>query len=169
VSLHLGERYPIASNGYLGPSSFSGPNAYTPPPAFTYEDLGLALKITPRIHGTSEATLDIDAEFKLLTGQTSNGVPIINNRTVKTNMRLAIGDWAMMSGLMSKSDAYTISGLAGFSRIPYLGALTSKRDKETNTDQVLVLFRPRLIALPGDQIPTRMYRLGSETRPLIPL
>jgi general secretion pathway protein D len=169
ATLHVGEHYPIASTGYFGPASFSGPNAYIPPPSFTYEDLGLSLKVTPRLHGTGEVTLDVEAEFKLLTGQTSNGIPIINNRAVKSNARMALGQWAVLAGLLSPSDAYTVSGLAGLSSIPYLGALTSTRQHTTTDDQILILFRPRLQSLSGDQFPTRTYFLGSETRPLIPL
>jgi general secretion pathway protein D len=169
ASMHVGEHYPIASTGYFGPASFSGPGAYIPPPSFTFEDLGLSLKITPRLHGTQEVTLDVDAEFKLLTGQTSNGIPYISNRTIKSIIRVPTGQWTVLAGLLDTTDAHTIAGLAGASRIPYLGALLSTRTTNTTNDQILVLLRPRVVALPAEQIPTRTYRIGTETRPLIPL
>jgi type II secretory pathway component GspD/PulD (secretin) len=169
ATLHVGQRYPIATTGYFGPASFSGPGAYIPPPSFTYEDLGLLLKVTVRLHGVEEATMDVDAEYKILSGDTNDGIPIINNRTVKTNARTKVGEWAVLAGLLGVSDAQTISGVAGVSGIPYLGPFSRTKTRTTSNDQVLLLLRPRLQALPPDQFPTRQYWIGSETHPLIPL
>jgi hypothetical protein len=169
ATLHVGERYPVATTGYFGPASFSGPNAYVPPPSFNYEDLGLLLKVTSRLHGNQDVTMDVDAEFKLLTGETSNGMPIINNRTIKTNTRMKVGEWAVLSGLLDTNDARTLSGLPVASHVPLLSFLTATHQRTTLHDQVLLLLRPRIQALPASEFPTRTYSIGSDTRPLIPL
>jgi len=178
ATMHIGERYPVMSSNYIGATTAVGTtsttgaaaaNYYTPPPMFTYEDLGLTLKVTSRLHGTESVSLDVDAQFKLLTGETVNGVPIIENRAVKSNLRVAAGEWALLAGLFNPSDTTTITGLTGVSHIPYLGAFTRDKQRTTNSDQVLILLRPRVLALPASEFPTRAYRVGSETRPLIPL
>jgi hypothetical protein len=171
ASMHIGERYPVATSTFSSSSLTTGSSSTssTTIPQFTYEDLGLIVKVTARLHGTEEVTLDVDAAFKLLTGGSNDGIPIVSNRAVKSNVRIAAGQWAVLGGLLDTNDAVTLSGLAGTSRIPFLSALTRTRTKTTSNDQVLILLRPRIISLPPDQFPTRAYRLGSESRPMIPL
>ncbi len=150
-------------------SGTNGVTSYNPVPSFSYEDLGLTMKVTPLVHDMDETTLDLDAEYKVLTGQSLNGLPIIANRAIKSTVRLKIGEWAVVSGLLNNSDAHTITGLAGFSHVPFLDALTSTREHDKSDSQLLLLMRPRLITAPPNQALTGTYFLGSETRPETPL
>jgi Flp pilus assembly secretin CpaC len=150
-------------------SGTNGVTSYTPPPSFSYEDLGLTMKVTPLVHSMDETTLDMDAEYKVLTGQSLNGLPVIANRTMKTTVRLKVGEWAVVAGLLNDSDAHTIAGLAGLSHVPFLDALTSTREHDKNDSQLLLMMRPRLITAPPSQVFTRTYYIGTETRPQTPL
>ncbi len=165
ATMHVGERFPVLTSGYYGPQSFQGPNAYTPPPSFTFEDLGLSLKVTPTVHGLDEVTLHIESEYKLLAGSALNGIPIIANRSLKSEARLKFGDWAMVAGLLSTDEARDLTGIAGFSRLPVVGNLLGVRERDRDKDEVLILVRPHLLTPPPSEFVTHTFAVGSDTRP----
>lgn len=169
ASIHVGQKYPILTAGYFGPASFSGPNAYTPPPSFTFEDLGLSLKATPHVHGPGEVTVSIEAEFKVLAGSANNGIPIISNRSLKSDVSLKMGESAMVAGLIDVEAARSLAGIAGLARIPVIGPLTSSNTRNSSDDEVIILLRPSLLTAPPDESLAHVYRMGAEARPLTPL
>jgi len=164
ATFHVGERYPIVTAGYQTTTAVAG--SYTPPPSFTFEDLGLSLTLTPLVHDSREVSLDIDAEFKVLTGQSLNGIPVISNRAIKEGIRLKFGEWAVVAGLLDNQEGRTIAGLAGLARIPGLGPLTSTHEHDSSGDQVLVLLKPVLLTSPPGDAGSRTFRTGPDQRPL---
>src|SRR5579872_828732 len=153
ATLHVGQRYPIITNTYIGntggaPSS----QVFAPPPTVNFEDLGLTLKVTPWIHEGGEVTLDVDTEFKVLGAPSAvQGIPVVANRKFTGKVRLRDGEWAILPWL---------------SQIPFFGKFFSQNDIEKATSQVLVVFKPHLTTLPAwDMLPKSIW-VGTETRPL---
>jgi general secretion pathway protein D len=169
ATFHVGERYPIMTGGYGTATSATGTAGVTPAPSFTFQDLGLTLTVTPVVNDVDSVSLELEAQFQLLTGASINGLPVISSRSVKNSARLKFGDWALMSGLLTVHEARIVAGLAGISNIPFLGPLTSTHEHDNDTDQILVLLRPTLLGLPPSSWLQRAFRTGSETRPLTPL
>ncbi len=170
ATIHVGDKFPVMTAGYFGPASSSqGGQVYLPPPSFTFEDLGVNVKVTPHIHGMDEVTLDLETEFKVLSGGTNNGIPIISSRKLVTKVRLREGEWGVVTGLMSASEARTIHGIAGLTSIPVLGQLLRKTNKDESTSEVLMLIKPTLLNLPPNQFVTPTIWTGSEMRPVTPL
>ena len=121
------------------------------------------------MHGLEEMTLDLDTSFKALTSQVVDEIPVISNRSLQTQVRLKNGEWTVVAGLMTSSQAKSISGLAGLSRVPLLKEILSQHTRDESESQVLLLIRPTLVSLPPSEMPTTTIPAGSETRPRIPL
>ncbi len=141
-------------------SGTNGTGIYAPPPTFNFEDLGLVLKVTPHVHGTDEVTLEVSTEFKLLGAASIDGIPVISNKKYESKVRLARGEWAVLAGLMTASDARTITGIPGLSVIPFL------RNNTVNTDvgQTLLVLKPHITIPPPTELPTRKAWTGTETK-----
>lgn len=165
VSLNVGDRYPIITNGYYGDTSGGG-KVYTPPPTVNFEDLGLVLKITPSIHAGGEVSLDVDAAFKVLGTGGANGIPSISQRKYQGKVRLAPGEWAVIAGLASETRADTTSGVAGLAGIPWFGRLFRHDTVDKNSAEVLIVLKPRLVNLPPWEYPTHAMWVGTQARPL---
>ena len=167
ATFHVGEKYPIITQQYAGGGTTAQTGTtYAPPPSFTFENLGLEVKVTPRIHGVDGVTLAIETSFELLSGSSVNNIPIIGRRQVNTQVRLMDGEWAVVAGLMNPSTSKSTSGFWGLSQIPFLGNLFRTTTKDKENESVLIAIRPHLLSLPPDQVVTKALRVGTETRPL---
>ena len=166
ASLHVGDKYPILTAYYNTGVAGQTTNI---PPSFNFEDLGLVLKVTPHVHGTEETTLETEAEFKVLSGQSVNGIPVISNRKFQCQVRLRTGEWAVLNGILTSSQARSISGIAGLSSLPGLGPLFRQHTKSHDESELLLLFRPVLLSLPASESPQPALYVGSEARFLTPL
>jgi hypothetical protein len=169
VTFHVGDRYPILTAGYFGATGGAEGQVYTPPPSFNFEDLGLVLKITPRVHGADEIGMDLEAEYKVLTGQALNGIPVIANRKFTSRVRLKDGELAVVSGLVRMNEARALSGIAGLAQIPGVGALFRQDNRSTESGQALLTIRPRIVGGAPSEHATRTVWTGPEGRPRIPL
>ncbi len=170
ATLHVGEKYPIITSGYFGSvSAAQQGQTVAPPPSFTFENLGLEMKITPFVHGMNEVTLAVDTSFEVLTGQTVNDIPIIGNRKLTAQVRLRNDEWAVIGGLMNTSRSKAVSGFWGLAQIPLLGNLFKQTTTDKLDNNVLIGIRPHLLSVPPDQLAIRGLRVGSDGHPYTPL
>ena len=165
VQFHVGDRYPVQTNLYSSVSGSISSSSRVPAASMNFEDLGVVIKITPHVHGMSGVTLELEAEFKSLSGTVSNSIPIISNRKFSTKVRLDFGQTAIVSGVVQQNLTHSRSGLAAF------GAIAPLTDNERGLlgQRLLLTLKPRLAGLPASETSTRALRSGSESRPLTPL
>jgi type II secretory pathway component GspD/PulD (secretin) len=169
MNFHIGDKYPIITAGYFGDTGGATGEVYRPPPTFNFEDLGVVIKVTPHVHGTGEMTLEIESEYKVLTGQALNGIPVIASRSFKTSARMTNGDTAIVAGLIRASEARSLTGIAGLASLPALGHLFRTEITNKDSGQALLVIRPHLIDMPPSDLATRTVYTGTDGRPRIPI
>lgn len=167
ATFHVGDRFPVLTSGYFGDTSGGTDELFRPPPSFTFEDLGLSVKVTPRVHAWDDVTIEIESEFKVLAGSSVNDIPVISNKKFISRIRVRAGEWVILAGLVNANEARTISGLAGLSSLPLLGPLLRNNSRFLDDSEALILLKPRVVSLPPADTPTRAYWVGTETRPRI--
>ena len=163
ATLHIGDRYPIIQQSWSTSStSSSSSTSYATVPSITFEDLGLVIKMTPRVHDASSLTLEFDAEYKVLTGNTADSIPIISNRKFTAQVRMKFGESAVVAGLVQDSVSRTDSGLPLLNWVPLLHSQTESRKNE----RFLLVLRPALLRLPPSEFPSYPVWSGTEVRGL---
>lgn len=160
ASFHVGEKYPIPQSLYTGFQQ-SSPSIYNPIGQFSLEDLGLILKLSPRVNGDGDITLDIEADYKALGTQTFNTVPAISERAFKGTVVLAEGQWAILAGLDQNTHNVTRTGLIGLSQIPGLNQLLSENNRDTQLSNTLLVIKPTITRLPMSAEISPQYLLGT--------
>ncbi len=160
ADFHIGDKYPIPQSIYTGFQQSGLPGIYNPIGQVTLVDLGLKLKISPRIHGDGDISLKIDAQYSALGTQTYNTIPAIAQRTYQGTVRLRQGEWAVLAGLDQKTHSVTRSGLIGLAQVPGLNQVLSENTRDTQTGQTLIVIKPTITRLPMTSWISPQYLLG---------
>lgn len=161
AQIHVGDKFPIQTAGFgFGGGLGGGFGGLGTPPTVQFEDLGLTLKLTPRIHDRQEIGLEIEAEFKVLTGQAQNGIPVIASRKYTGKVCLRDGEWAVVAGLVSETETKSLEGFPVLRRVPGLGVRTTERRR----GDTLLVIRPRVSYHPDRGIESPAIWVGPEGR-----
>jgi general secretion pathway protein D len=157
AQLHVGDRYPVIT----GLSGFGD----TSVPIIQFQDLGLNLKVTPTVHADGEITLLIEADYNVLGGTASNGIPIISQRKFTGTVRSKADEWAVIAGLAVAQTSNTIEGIAGLANLPGIGRIFERNTSTDDGSQILIILKPRLISEGAWEHPSAAFWMGTETKP----
>jgi tetratricopeptide (TPR) repeat protein len=153
ATVHLGEKYPIQNASYApiynSPqiSAVLGNQSYVPPfPSVSYEDLGLNMKAKPTVQGDGSVSLHLELQVRSLTGDSSNGVPVISNREYQGNINVKDGEPAVVAGEISKTDMLALTGIPGLGFMPGLNQLMVNNTKESDSDELMIVITPHVLA-----------------------
>ena len=154
ATMKVGERFPIATTVYTAIDVNSGilsalglsksVSAAIPSPQFSYEDLGLVLKTTPRVHG-KRISLEYELTLRAVLATQPNGPPTLTNRETRGTISTNDGESVVIAGLVSKSELEAINGIPLLSAIPALGRAFSVESKEKAYDDLLIVLTPHTV------------------------
>jgi general secretion pathway protein D len=156
AKLKIGDRIPIATGsfqagvgvGAVGTAGLVNPLVNT---QFQYQDVGVNIDITPRVHPNREVSLKTKIEVSSVTGTSTIGgisQPIISQRVVEHDIRLKDGEAFILGGLIQRTDSKTLNGWPGFAKIPVLRYLFSTDNVDHQEDEVLIVMIPHIVRLP---------------------
>jgi len=176
AKLKIGDRLPVATGSFgagLGvggtaASGFVNPLVNT---QFTYQDVGVNVDITPRVHPNREITLKVVIEVSSHSGDATIGgitQPIISQRKIDQEIRLKEGETNILGGLFERIDSRTVNGWPGLARIPIIRRFFSDDNIDHQENEVLVVLTPRIVRMPEWSLASmRPLYTGSETNPQV--
>jgi len=162
MSYLVGDKIPIPRTSFTPFAAGGVPQQ--PLTSFEYEDVGIDIKITPRIHYEGEVTLELEMNIKSVGGTGVADIPIISTREIKNIIRLRDGETNLLAGLLKDEERLSGRGIVGIKRIPILGGLFSSTEKNVQQWDVLMTITPyiiRSIPVTEDDLKPLWINLGS--------
>lgn len=111
------------------------------------KDIGIKLKVTPRINEASKITLLVDAtvEALLSAAEINTDKPRSTKRTVKTQVTVSDGDTAIIGGLIAENVLENKKFVPIISAIPLIGQMFQSTSIEKEQRELLIFITPNVI------------------------
>jgi general secretion pathway protein D len=143
ITTLVGQKIPIPQTTF-NPIAAGGVSQQ-PITSFTYQDVGLDIKLKPKIHLEKEITLEIEIEITNIAGSGYADIPIISTRKVKNMIRLKDGEINLLAGLLRDEERRSMRGVIGLKSIPILGNLFSATDQTIDQSDLVMTITPYII------------------------
>ena len=131
-------------------------------PQVQYEDLGLTLKATPTALKSGQVHVKLDMKIEALGGATLNNIPVLNNRTLTSDVTIPADGTVLLASEVSRSEQRAINGLPGLNDIP--GFQGTEKSTETDTAELLITLTPRIVRKRSSMVASR--RLVANVSPV---
>jgi general secretion pathway protein D len=154
ADLHIGDRFPIFNCTTTGTTVPGGVGNIGCTP--TYTDIGIQIKLEPRVHHNQEVSIKLDLKITSL-GATVNSqqgsggqtAPAIGERSINTVIRMADGETEMLAGMLRDDDSKSYDGYPWIEKVPLLRALFGNHSNSHHKTDVILLLTPHVIRFPN--------------------
>jgi general secretion pathway protein D len=164
----FGERVPIPTSQVV--PLFQGGTNQQVIQNVSYENIGVNIDITPRVHANNDVTLQVKISLSSVSGTGFSGYPTFGNREISTTLRLRDGETNIMAGLIRDNERTVASGIPGFSDLPVIGRLFARNKRETQETDIVLTLTPHIVRVldltEEDLRPFRIPRDGSGMLPV---
>jgi general secretion pathway protein D len=143
ISYLVGDKVPVPQTTFYPIAA--GGQSQQPLVSYNYQDVGIDVKIKPRIHSEKEVTLEMEIKIKSLSGTGVASIPIISTREVKNIIRLKDGETNLLAGLLRDEERKTKTGIVALKDIPILGGLFSSTDQAIQQTDVILTITPHIV------------------------
>jgi general secretion pathway protein D len=158
----FGERVPVPITTFA-PIATGGINQQ-PITSFEYQNIGVNIDITPRMHHDDEVTLMLKLSLSSISGTGFGGLPTFGNREISTTIRLKDGETNMLAGLIRDDERTVLSGTPGLSDLPLIGHLFANHHKESQQTDIILTLTPHIVrVLDLSEADLTPFRLGRDS------
>lgn len=164
AEIKVGQEVPFLTGSYTGPRGGGGDGGRgggvgggfgNPFQTIQREDVGITLKITPRINEGDAVFLDIEQEVSsIASGVTGAQDLITNKRSIKTRVIVEDGEVIVLGGLIDEQLREQEQRVPILGAIPVLGNLFKSTTTTSEKRNLMVFLRPAILRSPED---TRFY------------
>jgi len=114
---------------------------------YSREDIGISLKVTPRLSSNNKVTLKVEAVLEDIVPGSSAAAdrPTTTKRKVVTNAIVNHGQTVILGGLMKSSGGKTVSKIPILGDIPILGALFTSTGYSESKVNVVIYLTPYIV------------------------
>jgi general secretion pathway protein D len=144
-SIYVGQTQSVVSKTTQGAESTSLATNQ-----FTREDIGLTLKIKPRISSDNKVSLDVETKLEDVVPGSNVGLPTTTKREIKTTAIVKDGERVIIGGLIRKKKTTSESRIPLLGSIPLLGALFRSQSEEDDEVNLVVILRPYILGKSED-------------------
>ncbi|HZZ37725.1 MAG TPA: hypothetical protein VFE06_01255 [Acidobacteriaceae bacterium] len=169
ATIRSGEKYPIETSNYssLGSTPLSIPGisssglsstlqnlginvsqlqsaAEQTIPQVQYQDIGLTLKVTPRMQDVQHVSLKMDLQLSSLAGSALNGLPLMNNRQYQAITTVGVGETTVLVSALSRQESNAIAGIPGLSDLPGFQDATNN-NSNLDVAELAIVITPHVV------------------------
>jgi general secretion pathway protein D len=161
ASARFGDRVPVPVTTFA-PIAAGGVNTQ-PITSFVYENIGVNIDITPRMHHDDDVTLGLKVSISSVSGTGFGGLPTFANREIATTIRLKDGETNMLAGLIRDDERTILNGVPGLSDLPVVGHVFASNHKESQQTDIILTLTPHIVrVLELSESDLRPFKLGRE-------
>jgi len=137
----VGQNVPFRTGSYA-----TDGNTLTPFTTIERADVGITLRVVPRVHEGDTVRLEVNQEVSSLTNSVIGAADLVTNRrSIQTTVLADDGQTIVLGGLISDDQVRSKSQVPVLGDIPLLGELFKSR-KESKTRRTLFVFlRPTIL------------------------
>ena len=120
---------------------------------YSREDIGLTLKVKPRLSSNNQVTLEVEVQIEDLDPSSEQIAdrPTTTKRTVKTNTIVKDGEIVILGGLIKRVGGKAKSEVPYLSQLPILGDLLFTHNSDVEREQnVVVYLTPYIVRRSAD-------------------
>jgi len=114
--------------------------------SFQREDVGLTLKVKPRVSSGEKVTLEVSAILENVTNVDSNNQPVTTKQEVTTQIILSHGETIIIGGLSKDQTTTVESKVPILGSIPLLGRLFTHNEDKVDNQSMAIVITPYVVS-----------------------